>query len=175
MKRIILVIALVLCLFQIVALVADIDIGSPAVNRSLSSTARTLITKVNPANASGIITTIELYAVSSLADVEVATFFVVSGNNLSTRDSHTIGAVTSGSKQTFSGLDIDVQAGDYIGLRWSDGLFERDTGGAGFWYLSGDNIPCTDLTFDYSATPSTYSIYGTGVIPTYNYFGYNSD
>lgn len=144
---------------------ATIDIGSVASDRGSTGSAKTLIDKNNPANKTGKITSIEIWANTDLSNVEVATFFVVSGNNLSTRDTHTIGSVTAGSKQTFSGLDIDVEAGDYIGICWSAGLIEADSFGTGFWYSadSSDQIPCTNYEFDFLAD-RTISLYGTGVL-----------
>jgi len=141
-----------------------IDIGPAAIDRStFFDSGYTIVAKENPANDTGTITRVEIFAVSGkdLADCEVATFYVVSGDNLSTRDSETIGSVTSGSKQTFSGLDMDVQSGDYIGIYYSAGQLERDASGDGTWYQGGDRIPCTNfgfITWDNIAV----SLYGTG-------------
>jgi len=139
----------------------SIDIGSAAINRvSSTSATNTKVEYANPANFSGKIKSIELWAETNLSNCEVATFFVVSGNNLSTRDTHTIGSVTAGSKQTFE-VDLDVEAGDYIGIYYTAGTLERDISGAGNWYQSGDNIPCTNVSFSFG-TDTTMSIYGTG-------------
>ena len=96
-----------------------------------------------------------------MIDCKVATFYVVSGNNLSTRDTETIGTVTAGSKQTFSGLNLDVVAGDYIGIYYSDGYIERDDTGADYWIIFEDRIPCTNITFTLN-TEKEISLYGTG-------------
>jgi hypothetical protein len=140
-----------------------IDVGSAAINRGSAKSTRTCIGKDNPANASGKITSVEIWAQANLSNVEVATFFVVSGNNLSTRDTHVIGSVTAGSKQTFSGLDIDVEAGDYIGIYFSGGFIENDISGhSGVWSDNGgDFIPCTDHTFSV-LHGNAISLYGTG-------------
>lgn len=144
---------------------AAIDIGNTASDRAEYETIDnyTYVDRVNPADGTGTITTIEIWAKTSLANCEVATFYVVSGNTLSTRDTHTIGAVTSGSKQTFSGLSIAVQTGDYLGITWTLGAIEKDSGTTN-WYKSGDNIPCTDVTFILAASPNgaTMSLHGTG-------------
>ena len=162
MKKILLIIAITFCIFQMVVLATSIDIGSPATTRgSTESGGKTMVVKDNPANASGTITSVEIYAGSSLGSCEVATFYVVSGNNLSTRDTHTIGSVTGGSKQTFE-VDLDVEEGDYIGMYYAFGTLYRDTSGyVGRWHSSGDKIPCADLTFSYYAN-WTISLYGTG-------------
>ena len=59
-----------------------IDIGDAATNRTLIFTTATIINKGNPANADGIITSVEIYAVSGndLADCEVGTFYTTNGN-----------------------------------------------------------------------------------------------
>ncbi len=146
---------------------ADIDIGSAAIDRNTYGTpGYTWIYNDNPANASGSITSVEIFAVSGydLSDFEVAIFYIVSGANMSTRDYETIGSVTGGSKQTFSGLDMDVETGDFIGGYWSAGRLELgNASGVTYYYLSGDNIPCTDLTFSY-ASNYTGSIYGEGEV-----------
>ena len=164
MKKILLIITIIFCIFQMIVLAIAIDIGEQAINRgSTAATGITWVSQDNPANASGKITSIEIWANSALVNCEVATFFVVSGNNLSTRDTHSIGAVTSGSKQTFSGLDIDVEVGDYIGVYYTAGALERDTSGypGGLWYRNTDAIPCTNETFT-EAGGDTISLYGTG-------------
>ncbi len=143
---------------------AVIDIGGEAINRAANQAPTiTIVGKTNPANATGTITSIEVWADGIVEDFEVATFYVVSEDNLSTRDSHVIGHVDAGSKQTFSGLSIDVQEGDYIGFYGSEGTIERDsTGGLGWWFKSGDNIPCTDVTFTLLENTDVYSVYGIG-------------
>ena len=140
-----------------------IDIGSPAINRlDNMGTNYTIVNKSNPANASGTITSIEIWAYAELANCEVATFYVVSGDNLSTRDTEAIGTVTAGSKQTF-GVSLNVEAGDYLGIYFTGGYIERDdTGYAGVWYIVGDYIPCTNVAFLVIAG-DTVSLYGTGI------------
>ena len=163
MKKILLIIAIIFLILQMIVLATDIDIGSAAINRdSATGVDFTIVDKNNPANDTGIITSVEIWANTSLVNCEVATFYVVSGNYLSTRDSHFIGNVTAGSKQIFNGLNIDVQAGDYIGIYLSSGGYiERSTTGAGYWPLTGDNIPCTNISFGFWAS-RTISLYGTG-------------
>lgn len=142
-----------------------IDIGSAATNRSTYvGPGQTLIFKDNTANESGKITSIEIYAVSgyNLTLCEVATFYVVSGTNFTTRSSASLGTVTAGSKQTFS-VNLDVQTGDYIGIYFSAGRLEADNTGNSYWYASGDKIPCTNTAFsDSGAGVKTESLYGIG-------------
>lgn len=142
-----------------------IVIGPGATDRESSSATSSTRVDANVASTggTGTIDTWELWFVVSGVNVQVATFFVVSGNNLSTRDTETIGAVTAGSKQTFTGLSTDVQNGDYPGVY--DGsvgvTIERANSGATQWTVSGDKIPCTNQAFGTTAT-ETISIYGTG-------------
>lgn len=143
-----------------------IDVGAAATNRAASyAYGSTRVLRTNPANDTGTITAIEIWAASNISNCEVATFYVVSGNNLSTRDSETIGAVTAGSKQTFSGLSMDVTAGDYIGNYFSAGGLEGDSsGGGGKWADTGDQIPCTNNAFTLDADDEL-SLYGIGTTP----------
>ena len=145
---------------------ANIDIGSAAIIRGTAgTTTSTYIFKTNPANETGKITSIEIYASATMLNVEVATFYNVSGTNFSTRDTHSIGAVLTGGKKTFV-VDMDVCKGDYLGFHMTAGAFYHDTtGGLGYWFYSGtDKIPCTNETFTLgSGTTYIYSVYGTGV------------
>lgn len=141
-----------------------IDIGAEAINRgTTTSEAFTYIDKTNPANASGIINTIEIWAYSALSNCVVGTFYVISGNTLRCRDSVVIGSVAKGSKQTFSGLSIAVEAGDYIGFYAPSGRVERDSSGyAGNWRLSGEYInPGDEATYGL-LDDDGFSVYGTG-------------
>jgi hypothetical protein len=141
-----------------------IDVGTAAVARASEGMfPSTRILKENPANATGSITSVEIFAVSGydLTDCEVAAFEEVGTNTFTTRDSEAVGSVTGGSKQVFSGLDMEVGSGDYIGITASGGRLELDTSGEGVWWHSGDQIPCTDLTFS-SYSGYTASLYGEG-------------
>ena len=143
---------------------ANIDIGNVAENRtgSWGTTNITMVERDNPANLSGKITSVEIWAYSDMTNVEVAIFYVVSGNNLSTRSNAYIGNVTSGAKRTFT-VSLDVEAGDYIGIYWYNGDMEETSSGVQTWYLAGDSIPCTNLTFTLTSGSFTHSLYGTGV------------
>lgn len=143
-----------------------IDIGTEAIGRpSTMSIASTRIIVDNPANADGTIDTWLMWLNEDGADVEVATFYVVSGTNFSTRDSEAIGAVSSGSLQTFSGLSTNVLTGDYAGIYGTAGKIELTTdAGNSHWWKAGDQIPCIDAEFALFTyyTNNTMSLYGTG-------------
>jgi hypothetical protein len=143
-----------------------IDVGASAIDRSSAlSYGRTFVAKDNPSNAAGTINQVEIWANTNLADCEVATFIDEGSDVLSTRDNETLGAVTSGSKQTFSGLDMDVSTGDYIGWYATGGSIEADfTTGSGYWYGGSgvDLIPCSSESLDLNSTTRSFSLYGTG-------------
>lgn len=144
-----------------------IDIGEAAINRANSApfTSYTYINKENPANNSGIIDTVEIYAetLATLYDCVVGTFYTTNGNTLKCRDSVLIGMVEAGAKRTFSGLSLAVETGDYIGCYYTEGNIEMDTSGyAGLWYVSGEYIDPGDETTYALLAGYVISLYGTG-------------
>lgn len=144
-----------------------IDVGDAATDRGTQAALANApwISKGNPANGTGAITSIEMWALTSdLVNCEVANFIDEGSDVLSTRDFEVIGTVTFGSKQTFSGKDMNVATGDYIGTYWDGGgwLEADDSGGSGVWYGDGtDYIPCTSQAFT-AAAGWAISLYGTG-------------
>lgn len=164
MKKIILIILTIILILSVNVLAVDIDIGSPAIDRgSVRQPLYTYVNEDNPANEDGTITQVEIYAVDGqdLVNCEVAIFFVVSGDNLSTRDTEYIGAVVGGAKRTFA-VDLDVKAGDFIGIYFTAGQIESiGSGFVGVWSKYGDQIPCTDVGFS-SFGDDAISLYGTG-------------
>jgi hypothetical protein len=143
-----------------------IDVGNAAINRggNWPTANYTVLNYGNPANADGVIDTVELYAVlnNNLEGCKVGIFYNISGTTYACRDYAVIGDVTGGSKQTFSGLSIDVVTGDIIGLLFTRGQFEREeSGGAGIGYDAGDNMPSGPKVYTTYAG-DVLSIYGTG-------------
>ncbi|GAG94005.1 unnamed protein product [marine sediment metagenome] len=143
---------------------AAIDIGSAATIREANYIyGKTLILVDNPANLSGKITSVELYFGEGQdgVGVKVGTFYG-SGTDYTCRDYANIGAVTGGSKQTFSGLNISVEAGDYIGIYYSGGKVRYDsTGYAGVYEKTGDQFNTGQQTYVLRAN-ETDSVYGEG-------------
>jgi len=141
-----------------------IDVGSePDDHTGVWDNSDTIITKINPANASGTIDTIRTWFSSSSTTFRVGFFYPTNGNTLKCRDSATIGNVSSGSEQTFSGLSISVETNDYIGCYYSDGYLEYESGvTAGKWYTDGEYIDQNDETTYTSSSYGTLSLYGTG-------------
>lgn len=141
-----------------------LDIGSPAIARaSLTTAGYTMILTENPANRSGIILSIEIYAAVSCEALEVGIFYSTGANKFTTRSNVAIGAVAAGSKQTFE-VSLAVEAGDYIGFYEPTGRLERtDNIGEGYWYVQLDAIPAVDQSFtDGTGLTRTISLYGTG-------------
>lgn len=64
-----------------------IDVGAAATDRNtVMQLYYTTVEQTNPANATGTIDTIEIWMNTNASNAEVASFYVVSENNLSTRD-----------------------------------------------------------------------------------------
>ncbi len=139
-----------------------IDIGPGAINREYDYGYNdTLIDKTNPSNGTGTLTSVEFWFLADAAGVKVGTF---SGSDTSydDRDYETIGAVTAGSKQTFSGLNCDVVSGDFLGVFYSSGTIEMAyPGGVALYAYTGDAFGKGVLTYTYK-DPCMISIYGTG-------------
>ena len=141
-----------------------IDIGSPAIDRASNTTANyTTIDKNNPANASGIITTVEFWVYWEAMGLTVGTFYSTNGNTLKCRASEAIpGVFPAGSKQT-KAVNIAVEAGDYIGFYETTGRLERDTQGfAGMWTILNKHIdPGDEYNYIFYAGDAV-SLYGKG-------------
>jgi hypothetical protein len=184
MKKILLIIALIMVIFQLVVMATAIYMGSEAEDRATINNypTFTIVPKDNPAGATGTITSIEIWTYTNLIDCEVA-IFSASGNNLTCRDYETLdngngaGVVVAGSKQTFA-VTLSVVSGDYLGIHSSIGKIEKTaTGGANWWYLDGDYIPCeANTTFTNNTNPYIYSLKGIGATPATDnaiFFGIN--
>ena len=141
-----------------------IDIGAEAKDRSTYMVKDwTMIEKSNPANASGTITSVEIWAKADITGLIVGTFYVVSGNTLKCRDSEAItGTITAGSKVT-KAVSIAVEAGDYIGLFFTAGEIEYDSSGyIGIWGKSGKYIdPADEVEYNWYSEDQL-SLYGIG-------------
>jgi len=169
MKKILLIIALTLCIFQLIVMATAINIGYEATDRtSAHTTVATWVVEENAADGNGTITTVEIWADSEMSGVKVATFFKVDATHWTTRDYETVnngngaGVVLAGSKQTFT-VSLDVQTGDYIGWYHSGGGIERTVeDGYNFTKLEGDYIPCTNQVEATTYPNIAVSIGGTG-------------
>lgn len=142
----------------------SIDVGSAAINRGThyDCNGYTLFSDDNPANADGTIDTVEVWLQSASDQLDVGTIYAAS--DWSSRDYENVGACASGSMQQFTGLDIDILTGDYIGLN-SPGDYaavERDdTAACSYYRASGVTFPFTDESASQTAS-RIISLYGTG-------------
>lgn len=148
---------------------ASIDIGAGALDRSAQwGGVYTYIDLTNPANDTGTITSFEVWFWASGEDptgVVVGTFYG-SSTTWTNRDYETLGSVTKGSKQTFSGLNCSVSASDIDGFYATTGSLEGDaTGGSGICWKVGSQFG-TGLQTGYTPLANyQQSIYGTGTTP----------
>jgi phage minor structural protein len=108
-----------------------IDVGPGASNRAtaLNRSSYTFLSATNVANDTGKITSAEIWFNSNGGGVKVGTFSG-SSTNWTYREGATIGSVTSGSKQTFTGLSFAVSTNDRCGYLWTSGNCEMDTYGS---------------------------------------------
>ena len=138
---------------------AEITIGAEAIDRGSHNAATyTSVSTGYPANASGNITAIEVWLNTNATAFKVGTFYG-STTSLTRRDSAVIGAVTAGSKQKFTGLNIDVKKGDFIGCYGGD-IDAIGSYNLGMSYSFGDKFTGTNA-FTYSSS-GAISLYGTG-------------
>jgi hypothetical protein len=140
-----------------------IDIGAGAIDRASSggNNVYTIVELENPANATGTINTCEAWAYTNVSDFVFGTGY--GSNPFTCRDSESIGTVVSGSKQTFTGLDIDVLENDYALWSMSYGLMERDDSGhSGYYFTSGEYSDPGDSTTYALRDGRAHSVYGTG-------------
>ncbi len=144
---------------------AVITLGSDATDRAGASATATIICEESPASTAVLITSVSIWANTNLGGCVVATFYNTGGNNFTARDSHAIGTVSAGAKRTFS-VNLIALAGDYIGIYFSSGGVDVNTGGGqGLWYGAGD-LTSGSGTYSHQST-WTMSLYGTGTVFTY--------
>ncbi len=156
-----------------------LDIGSAATNRADALPATlTCLDLNNPANANGVITSVEVWAATNLTGLRVGTFYLVSGTTYKCRDSAIIGSVISGSKQTITTdsagnpLAIAVVAGDVIGCYYDTGSLKDDSSAPPYTLLrwfAGERIDPGDQETYHSNLGSALSLYGIGVTYDYEY------
>lgn len=143
-----------------------IDIGADPIDRlSGLSGGATYIDKNNPANASGTLHSVKIWAEGDddMSSLIVGTFYTTNGDTLKCRDSEAIGDVEAGAERTFTGLSIIVEEGDYIGLYCVRGTIEADISGfAGLWIVAGEYIDPNDETDYFFLAGYAMSLYGYG-------------
>lgn len=148
--------------------VSDIDVGADPIDRSTDFPGSfTIADKNNPANASGTLHTVQVYAKTNITALRVGTFYTTDGNTLKCRDSELVGDVVAGAWRTFTELSIAVVAGDYVGCYFASGAEDIEAGEVefdGVWYVSGEYIDPNDETEYIFYAGSAISLYGYGDI-----------
>ena len=147
----------------------EIDVGAAAINRNsfYDCKINTAVAKANPANDTGSIDYVECYinSESGVQDVFFGTFSA-SGDTLTVNDSESVGNLSGTGLKTNSGLDIDVESGEYIGCNSKSGTYFRvETGafgGSGLWYKFGEYIDPADSARYKFTSRGELSLYGTG-------------
>lgn len=140
-----------------------IDIGPGATDRpSFLPFNKTYITLGNPANGSGTLDTFEIFAYGDTMEGCKIGTFSGSGTSYTMRDYESIGNVSYGSKQTFTGKSCDVVTGDYIGWSSTYGWIEASTSGAEGQYVNDNNcFDSSEHTYSFQ-TGYASSLYATG-------------
>lgn len=142
-----------------------IDIGPGATNRAtwIAIVGNTIIDSQNAANDTGTLTSFEIWYYSgTVTTCNVAPFTNTASENFTPTSHAHIGAVTTGSKQTFSGLSMAVTSGDLLGY-YSGGTsinMETDTSNH-IHQKAGDQTDAGSQTFTAVANRMV-SIYAAG-------------
>lgn len=143
----------------------SIDMGNDPIDRpNYGSNVYIVIVSENPANASGTIDSFEVWCHNSATnDPQVATCYETDTDEFSSRDYEDTGNWTSG-YNIFTGLDIDVETGDYLGHNGDEnGTVDRTNGSGSVWYVSnsGLDFPISEQAMD-GTYGAIYSTYATG-------------
>ncbi|GAH35525.1 unnamed protein product, partial [marine sediment metagenome] len=128
--------------------------------------------KSNPANASGTITTVQIYSFRNMINVTVGIFYCPDPtnfpNNLSTREGGNVylSDLLAPGYHSYVGVTLNVVEGDFIGIQYTNGDIEKKMGGEqGIWWINyQDWIPCTNKTFSLQPL-NAIALYGEGEIP----------
>jgi len=126
----------------------SIDVGLSGDMTTLHAAGFTVVTKGNPANATGLITGCNIWANGLCSNVEIAAF-TAAGNSLTTRGYASLANLAAGDNaflaQNGDFTPFEIRAGDYIGAyctaTFGLGIDANGTGGADIWKLGGDYIP----------------------------------
>ncbi len=144
----------------------SIDVGPGATDRASGyggGPAKTFLAKDNPANANGSLDTFELYFASENGTLVKAGTFSGASTTWTNRDYETIGTVTYGSKQTFTGLACDVATDDIAGVGFTGGIIEIDSsGGAGILNAFASNFGNGSQSYSTFDADGILSVYATG-------------
>lgn len=113
----------------------------------------TVVEHGNPSASDGSIDEVCIYTEDTISGMEFAAFDHEGSNALTTSDdcdganlSASSGVNTYNAPGDFTAFSIN--SGGFIGYFKTNGTLRRTNGGSnGYWYVSGDEIPCTSTTF----------------------------
>jgi len=154
-----------------------IDIGSPAIDRigqygSVLGVNRFLIELANPANLAGIITEVSAFFTTAIAGKTgyLVTFYEGVVGFFSSRDYVQVAFPSSVGKYTWTGLSLNVEVGDYIGIGLPPGDadygIDCEAGGVGVRHnQAGLTLPIVNQSFDLYAD-NIMSLEGVGLLET---------
>ena len=128
-----------------------VDIGLEAINRVAGvGDDDTSVNAGAAASIAGIVTSIDIWALTDITGLKVGTFYKTNGNTLKCRDAKSIaGTITAGSKVN-KVVSLTVEIGDYIGCIFTGGWIERDSSGyAGLWQVKDVDNCIVDAEDDY--------------------------
>ena len=147
---------------------SPIDAGPGATDRSSYVNVYspyTYIDIANPVEVDAILDTVQVHRADSdtLHNVRVGTF-IRDGDKFTCRDYAVLGTCDE-DPETVTGLSITAKAGDYLGIYHDGtGLLECDkSGGAGVYYLAGDQTESGEQTYSVLGSGWAISIYATGL------------
>lgn len=125
---------------------AIIDIGGGAISRETFEDKNiTFIDVNNPSNDSGVLSSMSFWYYSSASGVLCGTFFG-SSENYTKREYVSIGAISAGSKQTFSGISCQVSINDLLGVYASAGyIMYSNTSYLGVYRKNGSSFELTGV------------------------------
>jgi len=181
-KRLLLILVFLLCIFQIVVLSAEITIGNAATDRAASiQLYYNRIDYINAASGTGNLTSIELFmAIAATDDVYVATYYEVSSNRFTARDVVNLGTIGTGyteftTDKSSNPISLSVETGDFIGIFSLSGSVDLDVSGGGFYYYyvkDSNQTSCTntEFTFTDNRQMSLYASGGAGVTVGHIFF-----
>jgi len=155
------------------------DAGSAAIDRTNRQLGNiTYIELANPADFTGKITNVAIFAVSGwdMVSAKVATFRAVDATHYTAISvTGNLGAVAGGSVKNFA-VNLDITAGDFIGIYFTaaDAAIELSlTGGVGIASLAGDQTACSNAAFTVTANWAI-SLYGATTAVGVNVWDTNS-
>jgi hypothetical protein len=144
------------------------NIGNSAIDRAGNlSGGYTYIDLSTLSGYDGKINTVQLWF-HSTGNAIVGAFYLDSGTTYICRDITNLGLVAAGSVITFGGLNINIEAGDHIGIYNASGAnIDSDVGVSGDIAYNTGNHAIPGNSSSYAIGGSIISLYGIGHTPPF--------